>query len=229
MGKLYRALSAFLVFFGFFIFLPGIAAGQDSLQAVETAIDSSSTSINVDLVPDNVVRPAGKFNPQGPNINYWGTVGGSLTGEFDEINIDVNNNLFSVHYLEYKEFNGWDIDFSYTYSKPDPEYKELGLLYGRILTDSKRRFYISVSAGISRVVVKDWEVVLVEQREGFFSGSYTYIEYGGYEYTITGYPLKCKIMYRGKYFGVGLDLIANMNPDAYSTAGALHLSIGKLK
>ena len=225
----FKYQTSIIFIFALIALIPKISKGQDSLQAVETAKDSSSTSINVEVGTDSSFLPSEKTKPKESNINFWGTVGGSLTGKFDEINIVVNNNLFSVHYLEYKEFNGWDIDFSYTYSKPDPEYKELGLLYGRILTDSKRRFYISVSAGISRVVVKDWEVVLVEQREGFFSGSYTYIEYGGYEYTITGYPLKCKIMYRGKYFGVGLDLIANMNPDAYSTAGALHLSIGKLK
>jgi hypothetical protein len=183
----------------------------------------------MESMPGSSLLPPEKTEAKGNSINYWGTAGGTLIGKFGEINIDVNKNLFSVHYLEYKKFNGLDIDFSYTYSKPDPEYKELGLLYGRILTDSNRRLYISISAGISRIVVKDWEIVLVEERDSWLSGPYTYVEYGGYEYMITGYPLKCKIMYRGKHLGIGLDLIANMSQDSYFTACVLHLSFGKLK
>lgn len=227
MKKQYLAISAAALFSCLLAFVPNMAVGQDSLQVGEIAGDSANTIVKEQSLPDSSERPAGKIKPRENNINYWGTIGGSLTGKFGEINLDVNKNLFSAHYLEYQKWT--EISFDYSYEKPEPVYKELGLLYGRILTDSKRRFYISVSAGISRIVVKDWEVVLVEQRDSWLSGPYTYIEYGDYEYTITGYPVKCKIMLCGKYFGVGLDLMANMNPDAYSTAAELHISIGKLK
>jgi hypothetical protein len=204
-----------------------MALGQDSPQATGIASDSTAIMMKEKPVTDNPAQLADTGSLRKTNNNYWGTVGGSLSGKLGEINVDVNKNLFSAHYLEYKKWT--EISFDYSYEKPEPVYKELGLLYGRILTDRKRRFYFSVSAGISRIVVKDWEVVLVEQRDSWLSGPYTYIEYGDYEHTIIGYPVKCKIMLCGKFLGVGLDLMANMNPDAYSTAAALHISFGKLR
>ena len=229
MKKQYRAITAVPLFLGLFVFLPKIATGQDSLQAGEIAADSASITIKKEPVSDNSARPVGKVKPEETNINFWGTAGGNITGGFGEINLGVNKNLFSVQYLVYEKWTEISLDIDYSYEKPEPVYKELGLLYGRCLTKNKSILLFSVSAGISRIVVKDWKVVLVEQRDSWLSGPYTYIEYGSYEHTIIGLPVKCKIMLRARSVGIGLDLMANINPNAYSTAAALHLSFGKLK
>jgi len=225
--KTRRAITAVALFSCLFVFVPNMAFGQDSLQTVGTVRDSTIPSINVAPVTGRSLLPPEKAKPREINVNIWGTAGGSLTGRFGEINVAVNKNLFSVHYLEYEKWR--DFSFDYTYEKPEPVYKESGLFYGRILTNNKSILYCSVSTGISRIVVKDWEVALVEQRDSWLSGSYTYIEYSDYEHTIIGLPVKCKIMLRARSVGIGLDLMANINPNAYSTAAALHLSFGKLK
>jgi hypothetical protein len=220
MKKSFMALFLRLLFLGLFAFNPVMAVGQDSVSITKegsiTTYSISETDIlkiqNVVLKPDSVV------------INYWGTIGGSLAGGFGEVNLGINKNLFSAHYFTYRKF---ELNF-FSEEAPEPAYNELGLLFGRILTSSKRRFYFSVSAGISRIAITKWKVISVETRELLFS-PYTYVEYDDYETVTIGYPIKCKIMYRGKYFGIGLDFIANMNPATDLAFGVPHLSFGKLK
>jgi hypothetical protein len=184
--------------------IPKISTGQDSLQAVETARDSSITSINLEVVTDSSLLPSEKTKSKENNINYWGTAGGTLVGWFGELDVNINKQIFSIQYTDFiaRYSSDWD--------NPGPRIpsrKELGVLYGRILTEKQRKFYSSLSAGISRLA--------------FSESTNNKIVYGC--------PIKCEIMYHGKYVGIGVSVTTNINSESSDLIGYYIISIGRLK
>jgi len=204
MEKTRRAITAVALFSCLFVFVPNIAFGQDSLRTVETARDSSITNINLDVVTDSSLLPSEKTKPRGTNVNYWGTAGGTLVGWYGEFDLNINKQIFSVQYTDFidKYSSDWDNPGPHV-----PSRKELGILYGRILTKKQRKFYSTLSAGISRLA--------------FSESNNNEIVYGC--------PMKCEIMYRGKYVGMGVSVTTNINSESSDLIGYYIVSIGRLK
>lgn len=194
--------TSIVFFFTILTLIPKISTGQDNLQTVETAIDSSSASITVDVVTDSSLLPSEKTKPKESNINYWGTAGGALAGWFGEFDLNINKQTFSVQYADFKEYyrNNWG-------GLSVAERKELGILYGGILTNSSGRLAIKASAGISRLM--------------FYRSDN--------EIYVYGFPIKGEILYRGKYVGIGIALSTNINSENADIICYYLISLGKLK
>lgn len=168
-----------------------------------------STQINVYTTLDtNSIKPLNdSLKSENLKFNVWGTVGVCVIGGMGELNLRHNKNIYSFQYIDNRGGWGDDSDFLGASTKSTPDSKEYGLLYGRILTGDARNFYSSISAGISRM---------------YFSSTYhTDIVYG--------YPVKFKMMYRSKYFGIGTDVIVNFNNCNNYFTIMYHISLGKLK
>lgn len=205
-------------------FAPTVLFGQDSLGINKTGNDTQQVNAYPTLDTNSIKPLNDSLKPDASKVNVWGTLGGTLIGWSGGFNCNMNKNLVSLHHLQFqhlgKIFSG---------DGPEPVYKELGLLYGRILTNSKSNFYCSVSAGISRMIIKERVKIGELVETDLWYGTTTTIIYEDRNYAVFGYPIKCEVMYRRKYFGIGLNIIANVNPKNDYLQGFYVISIGRLK
>lgn len=207
------------------VIVPCISHGQDSLGINKTCNDSIPINVYPNMDTNKIKPLKDTLKPGGTKVNVWGTVGLNVTGGLVGLNISRNKNLYSIHYLQYQYYNSSEL---FSGGTPDPQYKEVGLLYGIILTGSKRKFYSSIAAGISHMIVKEWVQVGVIPADPFW-GTPASAVYEDRVHSIYGVPVKYEIMYRRKYFGIGLDLIANINSNNNYMDLKFHVSLGKLK
>jgi hypothetical protein len=130
--------------------------------------------------------------------------GGSSNGPSVGINgsYQINYHVISLRALYNEEISGLWNDF------PDNS-SDLGLLYG--LGARKKKIYVSVSTGISRVAGS----VITYSKET--------------KYTVVGIPIELQLFRTGKIVGIGIYGFANINRELSFVGALLCIQLGKLR
>lgn len=145
---------------------------------------------------------------------YWLTFGlGSSRfgpGFYGSVSYEHKNNLFSVRYLKGDEFR-----FNpggAQYDEPQLTLKEVGILYGRSMTD--KPVTMSLLAGVGYVQATDRGKLIEFNR------------YERIDISTIGVPFELSFRIESGVFGIGGSWAGNLNTRKFISAGVFQLSIG---
>ncbi|MDO9026331.1 MAG: hypothetical protein Q7U87_00465 [bacterium] len=201
-----------LYFFFVIIFIPCLTFGQDYLSANAYSVGGGSIArLHVNDETKTTTDMASKNG--GAKINYWVTTGAFLMGGFGDLNINKSFNMLTIHIVG-NSGNPFDFDNP---GPRKPEWEEYGVLYGIVLTDKNQKINMSFSIGCSR---------LSYRKEVYIDLAGEYMEQQGVVY---GYPVIAGLLYHGKYFGVGFNVLFNHNEIEDFCKFSPCISIGKLR